>query len=298
MGEFKNRLSQAWHDHGDDPRGVALRLPQLLSWVQDEQNIAEFTGLTHHVLGEHLAAWSEGLALLEELRALPTFEVTGPSGQSVMRAAASLRLSQGSADVRPQLSVSDAVRVGAMAASNLAQHDTPRAMQLTREVLASAAQATAGGLPDTDPMHRAVAISCNNLAATLEELAQRSDGQRELMLQAAQGARVQWAIAGTWLETERAEYRLALCWLKADNATQAMFHARACLAIVEANGAVAFERFFAGEALAIAAKALGDKVAFSNALDIARNAFAALSEDDRSGCQTTLDLLEKTPSAG
>ena len=77
-----------------------------------------------------------------------------------------------------------------------------------------------------------------------------------------------------------------------------MFHARACLAIVEANGAVAFERFFAGEALAIAAKALGDKVAFSNALDIARNAFAALSDDDRSGCQTTLDLLEKTPSAG
>ena len=298
MSEFKSRLSQAWQDHGNDPRGVALRLPQLLGWVQTEQHIAEFTGLAHHVLGEHLAAWSEGLSVLEQLRKLPTFEVTGPSGQSVARAAASLRLSQGSADERPNMSLSDAVRVGAMAASNLALHDTPRAMQLTQEVLVCAAQASASGLPETDPLHRAVAVSCNNLAATLEELPQRSDEQRELMLQAAQGARVHWAIAGTWLETERAEYRLTLCWLKAGNATQAMFHARACLAIVEANGAVAFERFFAGEVLALAAKALGDKGAFSNALNIARNAFAALSDEDRSGCKATLDLLEAQAGGG
>ncbi len=298
MNEFKSVLSQAWRDHADDPRGVALRLPQLLSLVHDEQNITEFTGLAHHVLGEHLAAWGDGLAMLEQLRVLPTFEVTGPSGQSVTRALASLRLSQGSADERPQLSTSDAVRVGAMAAANLALHDTPRAMHLMREVLASATQAAAGGLPDTDPLHRAVAISCNNLAATLADLDQRSDEQRELMLQAAQGAQVHWAIAGTWLETERAEYRLALCWLKAGNAARAMFHASACLAIVDANGAVALERFFAGEVLALAAKALSDEAAFINALDMARSAFTALSGDDRSWCQATLNRLEERARAG
>ena len=63
-------------------------------------------------------------------------------------------------------------------------------------------------------MHRALAITGNGLACTLEEKPDRTADERALMILAAQTARHHWAIAGTWLETERAEYRLANTWLQ------------------------------------------------------------------------------------
>jgi hypothetical protein len=79
------------------------------------------------------------------------------------------------------------------------------------------------------------------------------------MLQAAALARRFWGRAGGWLEAERAEYRLALCWLRAGDADRARSHAQACLAIVQAQPeAAALERFFAWEALGRIAAAAGD----------------------------------------
>jgi hypothetical protein len=272
-------------------------LPQLLSSIGEAASIVDFTGLAHHVLGEHLNAWTEGLALLARAAALPTFEMTGPSGQTVKRAQASLRLCEGSSDERAGLSSSDAIRVGVMAAVNLGRESTARAAGLLQEVLTGIEAASAAGLSTSDPAHRAVAANCNNLAANLADLPQRTDEQRALMLHAAQVARVHWAIAGTWLETERADYRLSLCWLKAGDATQALRHAKACLAVVEANGAVPLEQFFAAEAWALAAHVADDTTSFAAAMVLARTAFGGISADDRDWCQATLDQLNALPAA-
>ena len=64
-------------------------------------------------------------------------------------------------------------------------------------------------------MNRALAVAANNLASSLEERSTRSAGERELMILAAQTARHYWGRAGGWLETERAEYRLAMSWVQA-----------------------------------------------------------------------------------
>ena len=111
------------------------------------------------------------------------------------------------------------------------------------------------------------------------------------MIRAAQVARAQWQRAGTWLEVERAEYRLALCWLAAGDPALALQHARACDAIVRENGSLPLELFFAAEALCLPARALGDSACDAAAVATARRAFDALPLDDQAWCRATLDRL-------
>ncbi|MED5617889.1 hypothetical protein [Ideonella sp. BN130291] len=101
---------------------------------------------------------------------------------------------------------------------------------------------------------KALAALTNNIAGDLRYYfgaAHRADaGRVHTMLDAAQRARAAWERAGGWMEVERADYQLALCHAVAGQGTQAVAHAQACLQRCEANGADAYERFFAQEALA------------------------------------------------
>ncbi len=140
-------------------------------------------------------------------------------------------------------------------------------------------------------MHRALAITGNGLACTLEEKPDRTADERALMILAAQTARHHWAIAGTWLETERAEYRLANTWLQAGDLVRAREHARACLEIVAANDGAALERPFGWEALGLVERAAGNATGHAPALAHARAAFTELDASDKSWCAESIDKL-------
>ena len=111
------------------------------------------------------------------------------------------------------------------------------------------------------------------------------------MIHAAQAARHHWERAGTWLEVERAEYRLAMSWLQAGDLAQARRHAQQCLEIVDANQGAALERFFGWVALGVVARAAGDAAGHAHAVERARADFAALSADDQGWCRAELDKL-------
>lgn len=287
--DFDSFLNQAWDEHATDAAGVAQRLAASgPSLVTDEAQIAPLGNLVHHVYGEHLGRWAEGLALLHRLAKHPACSPGGAARAALARFQVSLALCEGSADERAAMSASDRIRVTALAAANLAERDTPRASALFAEALAEADRA---GLDATDPANRALAVTANNLACTLEEKTRRSPAERALMITAARAARRFWALAGTWLETERAEYRLAMTWLQAGDPALARHHAQQCLAIVQANGSVPLERFFASEALALAEAADGNAAGHAAALAQAREAFAALDEADQSWCRASLDKL-------
>ncbi len=278
-------LAQAWHDHADQPAVVAARLPEGLPLAQDDDGVLRFAALAHHVLGEHLGHWQEGLDFLAQLEARG---VHGPAGAAALaRCRASLRLCAGAADERAALSASDQCRATAMAAANLAVPDSARSAELLQE-----ASARAGQLPDADPGVRALAANSNGIAGTLQEAKPLTPAQRALMLRAAQVARTQWARAGTWLEIERAEYRLAVCWLAAGDPAQALEHAHLCESIVRENGSLPLEVFFAAEALGLPARALSDRAKHAAAVATARKAFAELSADDQGWCRATLDKLD------
>jgi hypothetical protein len=203
-----------------------------------------------------------GAAALAPLRSASAYRDDGSSGQALRRALASLALSAGTPPA--SLSPSDQVRVHAMAAENLTAHDSARAMQLFQTTVDLAQRS---GLPDSDPMHRA------------------------LMIMAAQSSRHHWERAGTWLEVERAEYRLAMSWLQAGDLAQARQHAQTCLEVIGANDGAALERLFGWEALGRVERAAGNAVGHAHALAKAREAFAQLSPDDQGWCAESVEQL-------
>ena len=286
--EFKTFIDQAWQDHANAAQAVADRLDAGIALVVDEAQLIQLMNLGQHVYGEHLDQARQGIVFVERLTGLPTFVPQGASGQASRRSFASLRLTAAEEAHLEALSPSDRIRVGAMAASSLADRDTARASHLLREALDLAQRSD---LPAADPMHRALAVTGNNLACVLEVKSERNAEERALMILAAETARHHWAIAGTWLETERAEYRLANTWLQAGDLARAREHAQACLEIIAANHGAALERLFGWEALGLVERAAGNVTGHAQALARAREAFAELNEGDKSWCAAAIEKL-------
>jgi hypothetical protein len=286
---FDDFIAQGWQDHADDAAGVAARLQaEGPARVENEAQIVPLAALAQHVFGDHLGHWQAGIDFQHGLARLPVFDPDGASGQAVRRLVASLALAGGSDDHRDALGASDRVRVSALAAGSLAGRDAPRAAELLQQALAGV---DAHVLPGTDPAIRTLAAVANNVACALELKSPRSAAERATMILAAQTARRYWEQAGSWLEVERAEYRLAMTWLQAGDPLLARRHAQQCLELVQANAGPALELFYAWEALGVVDRAAGNANGHATALAQARVAYAALDAGDRGGCQVELDKL-------
>ncbi len=284
--DFDTWLGQAWDDHANLAPAVAERIASqgLALAAGDAQRVA-LARLAQHVYGSHLARWGEGRELLARIGA----GLADDACRATLRMLdASLVLAGGLGDPRPELSASERVRIGALAAGSLAEHDAARASALLDEALA---EAETGELADADPAVRALAVAGHGLACALEEKAARSEAERALMIHAARTSRAYWARAGTWLEVERAEYRLAMTWLHAGDLATARQHAQECLEIVRSHDAPALEAFFGWEALGTVERAAGNATGHAHALQQAREAFARLDAADAGWCRASLDKL-------
>lgn len=295
MNSLSAWIADAWSRHADAPQAVADELPSHFAAAANDAEVAALAHLTQHVFGAHLGAWARGQELLMALaHGAGQRGVLAPNGKAegdIARCVAAFALAKGGPDRRAQLEPEERIRVTALAASSLVDHDAARAGTLLDEALALADAAT---LKEGSPAWRALAVAGNGIAAGLEEHAERSEPQRALMLAAAQVARTYWEKAGTWLEVERAEYRLAHSWLKAggpDAADRARRHAQECLRIVEANQAPALERFFGLEPLVLAERAASRHDAAAAALRRMEEAFTGLSADDQGWCRASLEKL-------
>ena len=294
MHEFDNWLRQAQDEHVDDAAAVVARLNEGRQLAADPSQLTRLAHLGHHLYGEHLGDWNAGVDWLLELAQHPHFATQDQARAALGVYLSSLALSGGHDDGAQALPVADRIRAAALAAGNLASRDTPRATALFKQALREAAQAQTDGLPNDGPHVRALAVSSNNLACTLEEKLLRTTEERELMILAAQSARRYWALAGGWLEIERAEYRLAHSYLQAGDPVQARHHAQLCLELVQVNAAPPLEHFFGWEAMGLAERAAGSVGgAYDRALAQARAAFEALAPADRESCKNSLDELEK-----
>lgn len=286
--DYDSFLNNAWTDHATDSAAVAERLRgQALAFITEESRVVPLAHLAQHVYGDHLGRWTDGLAFLDQVAALPVTQ--GAAAQTVARFQHALKLAGGLADGRAALDPSERIRVTALAAAQLGAHGAARSHALLDEGAAAAERAA---LADKDPAHRNLAIAGNGIAATLEEVAGRSDAQTRLMLRAAQVARRFWALAGTWVETERADYRLAMSHLQAGQLPQARQHAQDCLEVVQANGNVPLETFFGWEALGRVERAAGNATGHARAVAQAEAAFAGLDDGDKGWCQVSLDQLK------
>lgn len=258
--DWQALVGGGWQRHADDAAGVVATLRDALDTTPPADQAPAIAALVVHVAGEHLGRWDDGLALLDRLAA--------PAGSAEARAVARSRAvlhrcrgDEAAAAAAVAEAVGDAfpdashhARVDAIAASAIAaQRDLARAAAYFARAVRDG-----GDLPDGDPAVRALAITANNLAVALEESPDRGPAGDALLRDAARAARGFWARAGTWINVERAEYRLAKAHLALGEPAVALRHAKACLAIVEEHDGDALERLFAHEAIARARHAGGD----------------------------------------
>ena len=285
---FDQFLEQAWSEHDDKAYAVGEQLKSARAWLTQPQQVSALARILVHVFGEHLGDWGSAQRELTLLQQLPLCQSDAQAASAVRVAQASLALAQG--QVPQGAKLADEERVCALAAASavcLGREELGNASDLFDLSLKLAALLPAGSAG----FERALAVAANNLACALGELALRSEEQDAQMVKAAQAARQYWAQAGTWLETQRADYVLAKSCLRAAQVQQAASHAVDCLNLCRAHDAPAFELFFAHEIAALSAQALGYGAAFEAARQAALQAFDALDAPDQAACQRERDAL-------
>ena len=143
------------------------------------------------------------------------------------------------------------------------------------------------------PANRALAAGGNNLAAALEEKNDRDVAETEGMIAAAQGGLKYWKLAGTWLEEERAEFRLTRSLLKAGRPAAAIESAKRCIDVCAHNDAPAIERFYGYVVLALAQRASGDANAFAAAREAALALYEEVPANEKQWCTSEIAELGK-----
>ena len=282
---FDEFLETAWNDHGDRPQEVADRLASSQHVVESAEHVPPFARLVMHVYGEHLGHWDRGIELLESLRRLPASAGSATAAAALDRNIATLRYAGGDATVLEPLSAEDRISVLALAASAFSgRNGMKRAIATYTEALALAE----AGLPPQSPALRALAVGGNNLAAALEEKADRDDAETAGMVVAANGGLTYWKRAGTWLEEERAEYRLTRSLLQARMPRDAIASAQRCIDVCVRNDAPAIETFFGYVVLALAQRASGDATAFAASRQQALALYEKVPADEQRWCQSDL----------
>jgi tetratricopeptide (TPR) repeat protein len=285
---FDAFLETAWNDHADRPQEVADRLAASLHLVQTPEHIPPFMHLSTHVFGEHLGQWQRGIDLLESLRSLSAFDGSRAVAGALIRNVAALRYAGGDRSAMDPLGLEDRVSALATAASAFTGRNAfAQAIAAYSEALRLANP----GLPPKSPALRALAIGGNNLAAALETKNDRDATETLGMIAAAEGGLTYWKQAGTWLEEERAEYRLTRSLLQAGEPLAAIHSAERCIEICKRNNAPAFEQFFGYAGLALAQRAAGSESSFEAARLHALQLLERVPHEDRTWCASDLAEL-------
>jgi hypothetical protein len=286
--DFGAFIESAWNDHADSPEAVADRLVARVRAAPASAQRVPLARLVTHVFGEHLGRWQQGADLIDSMRGAMAPGDGSDVARMLAHNAAALRVAAGDRAAIDTLAQPDRVAALATASSALSGRAQFKEALAAFDAAITAAQA---GLPQGSPAIRALAVCGNNLAAALEEKADRDAYETRGMVTAATAGLTYWKLAGTWLEEERAEYRLARSLLQAGDAPAAVQAASRCLSVCTANDAPAFEAFFAHAALALAQRASGGAGAFVASRAAALDCLARVPEEDRRWCEADLKAI-------
>lgn len=287
---FSDYLNRGWNEHAADAESVAAGISVGLNLISEGAHLIQLANLITHVFGEHLGRLEDGSAHLEKLTEsrFVNPEITAALNCSRVM----LGYAGGNVTDWSGFTTAEKIRIYCGAAGiKTAQNKIGLAEIDLRMALALAAE-----LSDADPANRTLAICSNNLACAIGEKTNLSADEEILMLLAAHAGRKYWRIAGTWLEVERAEYRLAQSYLKARDLINSIKHANLCLTICEANNADPLEFFFAYEAIALVEHSM--KQTTLRSLPQMKKYFAELSQNDKEWCGKTLAKIESLAPAG
>ena len=292
-------LETAWGRHDKEPEKVLAEGRALIGSAGDG-TLVPLGRLLFHVAAEHLGRFGDAAAVLAELRGRPSCLPGSPEERTLWRFASAAHVCAGetalaqdaeahasAGNLRPPESERGAIHALA-AAAFLGQKRAAEASAHFEKALYCAHY----GPEKDDPLSRALAVTGNNLACELEVRPSRSPEEDRLMLTAAEAARRYWEVAGNWSHVEGAEYRLAMTCVALKQGGRALEHARAALALCDANEADATTRFFAHDAEARALHTAGEREPARAARAKLAALLAKVPEGDREYCAGELAKLD------
>jgi tetratricopeptide (TPR) repeat protein len=284
---FQNYLTDAWAKHPEESENIFNDFENHFKLLTTPEEVTSLAHLITHVSGDHLGKWKGGIELLNKIKKIPIDK----DELSLNRYIATLSLASNPDYSLEGFSLSDQVRILGMTASAIgSQNEVARAC----DIIEKANDIAKVYLSKNDPANRSLAIAGNNLACTLLDKEKLDHNEINLMIQSAFVGRKFWELAGTWKEVERAEYRLAKVFLKANVLDKAFEHSEKCLAIISDNGNDPLEEFFGFEALALIEKARRNELGFSEAIEKMKESFEKISSDDQTWCKKTLEKLAES----
>ncbi len=286
--DFQTKIGHCWRHHATDTATVAEQLKGSHLWVTSPEQIPALANLLMHVYGEHLGQWQAGTELLLGLKQSPQFTEKGEVKAAIDRAVATLQLCEVPQTTLHSFSISDQIRIWAVAAAALVgQKRTAEASKFFATSLSLAEHR----LEPKDPAYRSLAVTGNNLACELEERLIRNHDETTLMVQAARVARKYWEISGGAPEVQMADYRLAMSLLKAGLPDEALTSANASVALGLREQTSATNMFYSYEGQALVLLALHKVQEFSEALALARLEFAKISDSEKKWHEESLTKL-------
>lgn len=151
-------------------------------------------------------------------------------------------------------------------------------------------------LPELDPkLERQLAAGLYNNVWRLLELPGRTPVQDDEMIHAAHASRYHWGRVGQAVNLARGEWLCSRVYAVLGRAEPALWHARRCLAILEASDGDEREPWDlpgAYEALARASTVAGDRGEAARWVALARKALAKVDDaEDREPIEKDLDSL-------
>ncbi len=285
--KFQQYIDASWAQHDKNADELLKNYDQGFNLVETEAEVLALARLIHHVATEHNFKFDEAKVHLEKLKAHPM-----ASSESVMptleRNILTMNFLKDPTLNIESITDSNRAMIYIVAAASLLFQK--KFAEVDRFI--DHAVAAAEDLPDTDPAHRILAMSNNNMAAELSEKTDLEDSQKKLMIRTAQNSRKFWEKAGTWLNVERSEYGLSKYYLKLDEIENSKNHADQCLQICEREKAKPLEFFFAHERLAFICKAKKDPAGFKNHLNQMKLFFERAVEEDKTWMKAPLAAIE------
>jgi hypothetical protein len=125
---------------------------------------------------------------------------------------------------------------------------------------------------------RSLAVDLFNHVWSLLEISERTPEQDDEMLHAAHASRHHWGEIGERVNLARGEWLCSRVYAVLGRAEPALWHARRCLAICEANGIAGWDIAAADEALARAHLVAGDLAAVATWKAKAHEALASVAD--------------------
>lgn len=299
-------VSALMQDHDADLVGAAARLRAIAPSALGVDDLASYSWLVNHVIGEKGGDWPGARALLDALPALPGPPPVLLRNRAVAYAmsGAALQAWQAESELAQALACGPALAAAAVRLGTL-QHLAGTADPLL--VVASLLPcvqaletAPAGG-----PVLPMAARAINNTVSAWLERAQSPASPARVdplvgtaMGRAARCCKAIWLHAGTWMQVERADYLVALVANAVGDWAAAAQAARDGITTIEANGSEEVDRAFLLVELARARYGLGEPAAAVKARDAA---FALAERFDEPGLREWFDrkagmLPERSPA--